>query len=178
MKGVCFYCEKETVVEEFENPYTHQTWLTCDRCKARLSLYIRRRKFFAKLFGLGIPLFIIVSIISFIFINWQIGVLFIAIAISAGVISHFGLKYFLTKRDKELGTYVDAKKIQWCKTCKHFNKVKNYENALWLSKVMIRDSEIPCKILHDTRPVWTKYFDLEIGQRTLYPKNCERWSRK
>ena len=178
MKDVCFYCEKEKVVEEFENPNTHQTWLTCDRCKLELSLYIRQRKFFAKLFFLGIPLCIIVSIISFIFISWQIGVLLIALAICSGVISHFGLEYFLTKRDKELGRYVNRKKIQWCKTYKHLNKVKNYENVLWRSKVMIEDSEIPCKILHETRPIWTKYFDIETGERTLYPKNCERWERK
>lgn len=102
MKGVCYYCEKERTVEEFENPHTHQTRPTCDTCKLELSLYVCQRRFFAKLFTLGIPLFLILSIVSFIFVSWKLGVLFICIAVAVGLLSYFGLDYFIAKIDREL----------------------------------------------------------------------------
>lgn len=102
----------------------------------------------------------------------------IAIAIIVGVFSYVGHNYYITKWQKELGTYVDRKRIRWCKTCAHFSKVGKYENELWQSEEMIEDAEIPCKILNDTKLVWTEYFNAEVGKRTWYPKNCEKWTAK
>lgn len=178
MENTCFYCQEETIVEEFKNPNTYETHPTCEKCKAELSTYNRELKFFVKLIWPGIPLLIFFSIISFIFVDWQTGVLFIAIAIFAGMVSYFGLEYFRTKKEKKLGTYVDVKNIQWCKTCKYYKKVKSYKNELWQSQEIVGDSEIPCKILNDTKAVWAEFFNMESGQRTLYPKNCERWTKK
>jgi hypothetical protein len=180
MKDICFYCQKEMIVEEFQNPYTYEAHPTCERCKSEMSSYVRERKFFAKSF-LGVPLLLFFSIISFIFVDWKTGILFIAMAIVTGIISYFGLEYFCKKRDKKLGTYVDVKSIQWCKTCKHFKKVKSYGktiDGLWRSEQMIKDSEIPCKVLQKTQAVWMGYFNMKPSQRTLYPKNCKEWAQK
>ena len=111
MKNTCFYCQEKTIVEEFQNPNTYETHPTCEKCKAELSTYNRELKFFVKLIWPGIPLLIFFSIISFIFVDWQTGVLFIAIAIFAGMVSYFGLEYFRTKKEKKLGTYVGVKNL-------------------------------------------------------------------
>lgn len=68
--------------------------------------------------------------------------------------------------------------IQWCKTCKNFRTVKEYEDGLWLSEEIIPDSTIPCKKSDDTQDVWIEYFNLPRGRRTLYPKGCPKWEQK
>lgn len=178
MKGVCIYCQKEIVVEAYENPYTHEIHLTCEKCKLHMSRYVRERIFLSRLGFIGTPILILISIICFIVVNWQIGVLFIVLGILNGVISSVMLQRFITKRDKELGTYIDVKKIKWCKTCKHFKKIRNYEAVATLSEEMIENSKIPCRILDHTYPTWEEHFATELGQRTLYPKNCPRWEKK
>jgi len=70
------------------------------------------------------------------------------------------------------------KEIQWCKTCKYFKTVEEYEDELWLSEKMVLDSNIPCKKFDNTQDVWIEYFNLPAGKRTLYPKRCPKWAKR
>jgi len=74
--------------------------------------------------------------------------------------------------------HIKPEEIKWCKTCKYFKKIKDYEEKLFLSEKMINDSEIPCGISAETRELWRDYFQTEKGRRTLYPKNCQKWVKK
>ena len=67
--------------------------------------------------------------------------------------------------------------IQWCKTCKDFRTVEEYEDGLWLSEKMIPDSNIPCRKSDGTQDVWIGHFNLPTGRRTLYPKGCPKWGK-
>lgn len=182
MTAKCFYCKKETEVDrDFLNPNTNEIHPICVECKARILTYRNELMFFGKLLFFGVPLLFLLSIICFIFVSWQKGVTFLVATVLVGVISYYAHTYYSVKRVKKLGTYVDVKKIQWCKTCKHFLKTRNWNrttNPLRQSKELVGDSEIPCKIVEDTKPVWTLYFDTDTMQRTLYPDNCQRWTRR
>lgn len=66
----------------------------------------------------------------------------------------------------------ETKNIQWCPNCVHFYRVRSYENSLNLSKEMISDEYIPCKIFSKTRPTWERHFSSEGVNRYLFPKDC------
>lgn len=178
MRGMCSYCKNEAEVEEFENPHTEQVRLTCTKCRKTLSLYVRQRRFLPRFGCLGTPLLIVFGIISFVVFGWQVGIPVIATAACFGIFSWFYHSYYITKWEKELGTHGDEEKIKWCRTCAHFRRIEGYEDRLWQSEEMIGDSEIPCKGVLDARPVWEAYFGTERRGRSLYPKNCEKWTRK
>ena len=91
-------------------------------------------------------------------------------------IEHIRLKY-----EQKLGTNIDVKKIQWCKTCKHFRKTRNWDritDPLRQHGELVDDTEIPCKIVEETKSVWVNYFDTNKMERTLYPNGCQIWTKK
>lgn len=90
----------------------------------------------------------------------------------------FGIAIERTRLLENTLSQTKPEEIKWCKTCKYFKKIKDYEEKLFLSEEMINDSEIPCKILSETRGVWIDYFQTEKGKRILYPKNCQKWVKK
>jgi len=180
MQDKCYYCKKVGITEDFLNPYTKEYHPTCDDCIKEFTTYIKERKTFANIGCFAVPFLIVCSILAFIFIGWKLGVCVLTIAIFAFFASAFGVEYFIKKRDKKLGKYVDTSKIVWCKTCKHFKKVRKYEktfDGLWASEGMINDSDIPCKMVDEVREVWKSYFSLPRENRTLFPKDCEKWTK-
>jgi len=143
-----------------------------------MAKYVRERVFLARLSIIGSPILILIGIICFIVVNWQVGLTFIALAILNFLLSSVLLQRYIDKREKELGTFIDVKKIRWCKTCRYYKKVKGYENIALLSDDMIELDMIPCKIAADTQSVWEIHFHKETGDRTLYPKDCPKWESK
>ncbi|MBL7187117.1 MAG: hypothetical protein ISS70_12425 [Phycisphaerae bacterium] len=178
----CFYCDKETEVDpRFLNPNTNEIHPICAECKALILTYRHELTFFVKLMWPIGPLLIVMGVISLIFISWKLGLLLIIVAVLAAFVSILGVENFRVKKEKKLGTYVDVKKIQWCKTCKHFRKTRNWNSLsdpLWRSSELISSDEIPCLIVEATKSVWVQYFNKEEGQRHLYPKNCDKWSHR
>ena len=179
MEDRCYYCKKEGVVKDFLNPYTEEYHPTCSHCIAEFTTFLKERKAFANIGCFVVPLLILCSIASFIFIGWEVGLGFVAIDILALIISSYGVEYYIKQRDKKLGKYVDTSKIRWCKTCKHYKKIRKYEktiDGLWASEEMISDSDIPCRILDEVREVWESYYALPREERSLFPKDCDKWT--
>jgi hypothetical protein len=110
MQGTCFYCQKETLVGELENPYTHETHLTCEECKYKLLTDRWERKLNARFAWFDTSILLVLSIIFFVFVNWQIGLVFVIAAAAVGLISYARLKHNLDKRVRELGRSVDVKR--------------------------------------------------------------------
>lgn len=182
MIGSCFYCQKQAEVDKnFLNPNTNEIHPICAECKAQILTYRNEFIFFFKLLWPTVPLLVLFSLISFIFVNWQLGSLIVAVAIFTAVVSILGVEHFRIKKEKKLGTYVDVKKIQWCKTCKHFKKVREFDktiDGLWRAKTIPDASQIPCQILKETNNIWEDFFGLEESKRTLYPNNCPFWTKR
>lgn len=109
MQGTCFYCQKQTLVGELENPHTHETHLTCEECKYELLTKRWERKLYTRFAWFDTSILIVLSIIFFVFVNWQIGLVFAIAAVSVGLISYARLKHYLDKRVKELRRQVDVK---------------------------------------------------------------------
>lgn len=175
----CFYCQKDTDVEAFRNPYTNEIHPTCEQCKLSFTVFHKERSLFAKLGCIWIPIFILISIIVT-FYNFKLG-LFLLVA---GAILEFIVfklqEYFVKKKDIAYGTYVDPKKIQWCKTCMYFRKIKNYDNTIngiWRCEQLPEKNLIPCKIIEDDLDIWRDFFSLDKDKKTLYPKNCPKWKK-
>tara|TARA_B100000315_G_scaffold166154_1_gene154755 strand:+ start:490 stop:1098 length:609 start_codon:yes stop_codon:yes gene_type:complete len=131
------------------------------------------RKTCVKLLLLSVPLFLF-SLISFLFLNWKISFAGVVVSIGIAILSETIKKRSL----KREGLYVDTKKIEWCMTCKNHKKVKDYEEELCLLDEICDADKIPCKIYQETKMVWTDYFDKPKEERTLYPKNCPKWTKK
>ena len=95
--GKCFYCLKDTNVEDFRNPYTNEIHPTCGQCKIGFTAFLKERLLFAKLSLLWIPLFIILSIVI-VFFNLKLGFFLIV----AGAIFEFVAikrgEYFVKKK--------------------------------------------------------------------------------
>lgn len=75
----------------------------------------------------------------------------------------------------------EAQNIQWCRTCKHYRKSKEYEDTfkgLWRSESMPRSDKLPCNISLETANVWQLYFSLEPDSRALFPKDCSFYEKK
>ena len=98
----CYYCKKEGLVEDFLDPYTKEYHPTCKNCATEHMTFIKERKAFA---NTVYSLLILCSIVSFIFVGWGVGLGFTAIAIISFIISNYGLKYYIKKRDKRFGKY-------------------------------------------------------------------------
>ncbi len=149
-------------------------------------LYLFRLKGVLKAIGINI-LTIIFFFFAFFILKFvfetpiQLILFFIVYIVLAIVIAIVDKKFEIAIQKTEAlesMSYINPKKILWCKTCKHFEKIKNYEEKLSLSEKIIKDSEIPCKILNKTRILWIDYFQTESGERALYPKNCPEWIKK
>ncbi len=112
------------------------------------------------------------------FLNWKISLSGVVLSIVIAILSESIRKSTITRREKREGAYVDTKKIEWCRTCKYLKKVKGYEDDLWQSDQISDNDKIPCKIYPETKDVWTDYFNKPKEERTLYPKNCPKWSKK
>jgi len=176
--GKCFYCEKETNVEAFQNPYTKEIHLTCEQCRKEFTSFLKERLFFSRA-SFILPLFIIGSIVL-IFFNrhWGLIGLIVFIALEAICLKLTG--YYVKKRDIACGTYVDTRNIRWCKTCKNYRKVKKYDSILdgiWRNEQLPDSSHIPCRIVEDTIDVWKSFFALGSEDRTLFPKDCPKWTK-
>lgn len=178
MQDTCHYCKKQAIVEDFQNPYTKQIHLTCEQCKGQLSLYFGQRMFYTKLLIVGPLVSIGISIISFLFLDWKIGILFIAVASVIGLVSFKLQAKYVKLWQQETGTYVDRTQIRWCKTCIYLKKIGTYESTLWQSREMIDDFSIPCKIAKEVTNTWAVYFEMDPMHRTLYPKDCTKWQLK
>ena len=109
MQGTCFYCQKETLVGELENPHTHETHLTCEECKYELLTGRWEGKLYKQFAWFDTSILIVLSIIFFVFVNWQAGLVFAIAAVSVGIISYTRIKHNLDKRVKEVGRHVDVK---------------------------------------------------------------------
>ncbi len=75
----------------------------------------------------------------------------------------------------------DPKKIEYCKTCKHFKENKTYEdsiNGLWHNPIMPEISLLPCNNYENAQDVWKEYFNLNVENRTIFPKSCDFWEKK
>ena len=135
---------------------THEEWKTDEWKKIT---------YYNKMFYRSIGLTILSPIIFFVFYRWEIGVLAIVVGIVVIIYSARRKDYFLKQRDIKKGDYVDTSKIEWCLTCKHFSKVRNYEDDLHLSEEMLPNNQIPCKILTETKPNWELYFKGNLDDR-------------
>jgi len=91
---------------------------------------------------------------------------------------HFEMAIERTRLLESTLPHNKPEEVKWCKTCKYFKKIKDYEEKLFLSEEMINDFEIPCKILNKTKRLWINYFWTRKRERTLYPKNCQKWVKK
>jgi len=149
-------------------------------------LYLFKLKGVLKAIGMNIVtiifFFVAYFILKFVFKTpAQLLLFFIMYIILSIVVALIDKRFEIAiERTKALESipYINPKKIRWCKTCKYFEKIKGYEENLWLSGGMIKDSEVPCKILNKTKELWVNYFQVEKGKRTLYPKDCSEWVRK
>ena len=98
------------------------------------------------------------------------------ITIAIGLISFCGVEYFVKKRYKNFG--FDPTKYKWCRTCKYFKKVKNWDFEFSQSEEKVDSSFIPCKNYDLTHEVWNRFFNMSPGDRKLYPDFCEKWVKK
>ncbi len=123
MENVCFYCKKQTYVEEFQIPISQEIHPTCSDCQKLIIYMLRKRKIFLKLMYLryfGIPFFLLCSIISFIFFNWKIAILFIIVASMFGIISYLGGEYFVKKKEEKLNKTINEL---------YEKRIKNYQKT-------------------------------------------------
>ncbi len=176
MKGTCHYCKDETEVEYFEHPVFLLNEPTCEKCKTKFlssKTYESQRKFMANI-GCSVPFLLIISILILLFVSKYVGIIGIGISIFMLLFSGIGMDYFGRKRDENFG----IEQPKWCNNCKYYRKVKKWDYELMFFDEMPDKSMIPCKIFEKTRRVWISYFELESSDRTLYPGDCDRWSKK
>lgn len=73
-----------------------------------------------------------------------------------------------------------TKEIKWCRTCKNYRKVSEYDDTfkgLWHETSMPRSDKLPCKIVLETSQVWEAYYKTEPKSRSLFPKDCPRYEQ-
>ena len=95
--GKCFYCLKDTNVEDFRNPYTNEIHPTCSQCKIGFTAFLKERLLFAKLSLFWVPIFIIVSIIIT-FFNLKLGFFLIVMGVIFELIVIYLGGYFVKKK--------------------------------------------------------------------------------
>ena len=126
---------------------------------------------------LSVPAAILISI----FWDWRIGLGLAVVGILSLVISDSRKKKALTAREKREGRWVDRSKIEWCKNCTNFQKVRKWEDShdgLWTLPEAPKPDLIPCRIAGQTTEVWQDYFALPRDQRAMYPKDCPKLKMK
>ena len=95
--GECFYCQKNTDVKDFQNPYTNEIHPTCRQCKISFTAFLKERLLFTKLSVIWIPIFIIISIIIT-FYNSKLGFFLIAMGAIFEYVAIKLQEYFIKKR--------------------------------------------------------------------------------
>lgn len=70
-----------------------------------------------------------------------------------------------------------GKDIDWCRSCRHYRKVSEYEDSMHGEDSIPRSDKLPCKIVLETSMVWEAYYEAEPKARSLFPKNCPRFER-
>jgi len=178
MNDNCHYCKKYKEVEDFEHPLTFQIHPTCTECKTKLlatKTYEFERNIFSKI-GCFSILIIVFFLILFVINKSTIFIYILLLSIFVCTVSFLGVEYFVRKRDKNFG--FDPSKYKWCKTCKYFKKVKNWDYKFSQSKEIVDSILIPCKIEDLTQEVWNKYFTMSPEERKLYPDFCDNWLKK
>jgi hypothetical protein len=104
--------------------------------------------------------------------DWRFGLLIAIASVAVVVITDTKKKALLTQREKREGRWVDRSKIEWCKNCIHFRKIRGWEDRQWQLETIPDDSRLPCKISGQTTKVWHEYAKIAPSQRTMYPKQC------
>lgn len=108
--GKCFYCQKDTNVEDFRNPYTNEIHPTCEQCKVSFTTFLKERLIFAKLSLIWIPIFIIISIIIA-FYNLKLGFFLIVVGAIFEFIAIKLQEYFVRKRNIAISSsYINSGK--------------------------------------------------------------------
>ena len=123
---------------------------------------------------LKIALFVI-SLFMLIFVNLRSGFWGGVLSIIVATVLLASVLYFINKANKSLE--FEPKEYMWCKSCRHFKKVKNWDYSFSQPKKIVNDSEVPCKIFNQSERVWIDYFNLSPKDRKLYPDNCKYWSK-
>jgi hypothetical protein len=170
----CFYCEKEANVETFRNPYTKEIHPTCERCRRKLTS-LKERLFYSRAIRI-IPFFIAGSVVL-IFFNWRWGLVGLIISVVLQTISI----RLLMKKEIASTTGIDPRHLRWCKTCKSYRKIEKYDDldhGIWRNEQLPDSSYIPCEIIDETIDVWQRYFGLNRQNRTLFPQDCPKWTKK
>ncbi|MBU3981073.1 MAG: hypothetical protein KKH20_10130 [Proteobacteria bacterium] len=173
----CFYCQEESHVEAFRNPYTKEIHPTCEQCIKEFTSYAKETSFYTKAGCIWIPLLILGTVILM-FFNWKWGLSSLVICMIIEIISIKLQGHYVKKKQIDCGTYVDPKSIHWCKTCKHYKKVKRFDDTIdgiWRNEKLPDNNSIPCRIIDETINVWNNFFSLDTDKRTLYPKDCSKW---
>lgn len=109
--------------------------------------------------------------------DWKIGLGLAAVGILALIVSDSRKKKILTAIEKREGRWVDRSKIQWCKNCVHFRKVRKWEDSragLWAALEAPQPDLLPCGISEETAEVWREYFSIPCAERAMYPKDCPK----
>ncbi|MEX2578422.1 MAG: hypothetical protein WD342_05125 [Verrucomicrobiales bacterium] len=104
--------------------------------------------------------------------DWLFGLLLAVISIAVVMVTNTKKNALLTEREKREGRWVDRSKIEWCKNCIHFRRIRGWEDNLWQLEALPTDGRLPCKIFDQTTEVWQSYASLDPKQRTMYPKQC------
>lgn len=104
--------------------------------------------------------------------DWRFGLLLAALSVAVVMITDTKKKALLTQREKREGRWVDRSKIEWCKNCIHFRRIRGWEDRLWQLETIPADAQLPCKISAQTAEVWQEYARLDPSERTMYPKQC------
>lgn len=181
MSDICADCNK--ILDENDKKYSRATQygasqILCEKCfNASAGEYYFERQSLAKL-GCSTPFWgIIAAIIAYVFWGWKICLLVVGITIALTVFFMTSLEYFINQMWLRKG--IDVKNLRWCKTCKYFKKIKDWESKFHYSNEILEDNKIPCKILSQTKNIWERYFKTPQMQKTLYPKDyCDQWLKR
>ena len=118
----------------------------------------------------------VLSLLSFFVLDWKTSSAWLILSVIVFVVAEKRRMAASKERSIRRGDYVDTDKIIWCKTCKHFLKIKSFESMIASDDILKK--KLPCKIHDQTVETWEKYFQMPTGQRTMYPKECKLWEKK
>ena len=153
---------KKTYTRAWGNPQ----WLNEERT---FEFYVRITKF-------GLLLFLL-CLISFLFIKWEQSIIGLITSLLILISSYKLSQSTIKKRLKREGSYIDVKKLKWCKNCRHLKKTEFSKNGFLFVEEIVDIEKIPCKIYNDTNKLWADYFNLPTGERAIFPKQCTKWEK-
>jgi hypothetical protein len=139
-----------------------------------------RLKILTKIGCTGILLIPIAVLIAIVW-DWRIGGGLVLVGVLSLVISDSRKKKLLEKREQREGRWVDRSKIEWCKNCVHFRKIRKWEDSfdgLWKLPEAPDADSLPCQIVAQTADLWEGYFNLPHEKRAMYPKECPKFQMR